>query len=126
LIRQLFCASHQRKKYSYCLQFSCRVGKATALSQRIIDELLKKDIHHALFKDDWPSAFNDFTDVWIVGGDGTLNYFINHYPEIELPLVIFGGGTGNDFHWLLTGNGFGRAVACCLRNKPGRSMWAMQ
>lgn len=56
-----------------------------------------------MFKESWPINFNDFTDVWIVGGDGTLNYFINKYPEVKLPLVIFNGGTGNDFHWLLYG-----------------------
>ena len=39
----------------------------------------------------------------IVGGDGTLNFFINNYPDVPLPLVIFNGGTGNDFHWLLYG-----------------------
>ena len=30
-----------------------------------------------------------------------MNYFINLYPGIELPLVIFNGGTGNDFHFML-------------------------
>ncbi len=38
------------------------------------------------------------------GGDGTLNYFINQYPEIKLPLSVFKGGTGNDFHWMLYGD----------------------
>jgi diacylglycerol kinase (ATP) len=32
------------------------------------------------------------TEAWIVGGDGTLNYFINLYKEIAVPLVIFKGG----------------------------------
>ena len=40
----------------------------------------------------------------VVGGDGTLNYFINQYPQFALPLAIFRGGTGNDFHWLLYGD----------------------
>jgi YegS/Rv2252/BmrU family lipid kinase len=43
--------------------------------------------------------------VIIVGGDGTLNFFINQYPEIKLPLVIFNGGTGNDVHSVLYGAG---------------------
>lgn len=80
------------------------VGKAAILAERIVKELLQKQISYILFKENWPEDFNDFTDVWISGGDGTLNYFINHYPEIKLPLVIFKGGTGNDFHWLLYGN----------------------
>jgi diacylglycerol kinase (ATP) len=76
-------------------------GKAVTVAQKILAELSNKQIPHSFFKETWPADFNDFTDVWIVGGDGTLNYFVNHYPGIKLPLVIFNGGTGNDFHWLL-------------------------
>jgi diacylglycerol kinase (ATP) len=79
------------------------VGRAVILAQRIVTELSNKQIPHSFFQESWPADFNDFTDVWIVGGDGTLNYFVNHYPGIQLPLVIFNGGTGNDFHWLLYG-----------------------
>ena len=78
-------------------------GKASFLAKRISLHLSGKQQPHSLFTHIWPVDFNEFTDVWIVGGDGTLNYFINHYPEIKLPLVIFNGGTGNDFHWLLYG-----------------------
>lgn len=46
----------------------------------------------------------DVTEAWIVGGNGTLNYFINRYPQFHLPMAIFRGGTGNDFHRLLYGN----------------------
>jgi len=80
------------------------VGRAVTLAPKIVSELSSKQISHSFFKETWPADFNDFTDVWIVGGDGTLNYFVNHYPDIKLPLVIFNGGTGNDFHWLLYGN----------------------
>jgi len=79
------------------------VGRAVTLAQKILAELSKKQIPHSFFKENWPADFNGFTDVWIVGGDGTLNYFVNHYPGIKLPLVIFNGGTGNDFHWILYG-----------------------
>lgn len=78
-------------------------GQSVILAKKISVELSAKQIPHSLFKETWPDDFNDFTDVWIVGGDGTLNYFVNLYPEIKLPLVIFNGGTGNDFHWLLYG-----------------------
>jgi YegS/Rv2252/BmrU family lipid kinase len=78
-------------------------GRAIRLAERILAELSQKQIPHSLFKEKWPTDFNGFTDVWIVGGDGTLNYFINQYPEIKLPLVIFNGGTGNDVRWLLYG-----------------------
>jgi diacylglycerol kinase (ATP) len=80
------------------------VGKAIILAEKIAKELSQKQTSYTLFKENWPEKFNGFTDVWIAGGDGTLNYFINHYPDIKLPLVIFNGGTGNDFHFLLYGD----------------------
>jgi YegS/Rv2252/BmrU family lipid kinase len=80
------------------------VGKAVSLAKEIADKLTQKKIQYSLIIEDWPADFDEFTDVWIAGGDGTLNYFINHYPHIKLPLVIFKGGTGNDFHWVLYGN----------------------
>ncbi len=78
-------------------------GRATFLAERIGLQLSGREIPYSLFIENWPDNFNGFTEVWISGGDGTLNYFINHYPDIKLPLVIFNGGTGNDFHWLLYG-----------------------
>ncbi len=80
------------------------VGRAVALTNNIADELVKGRIFHSVFKENWPENFDGFTDVWIVGGDGTLNYFINKCPDIKLPLTIFRGGSGNDVHWLLYGN----------------------
>lgn len=73
------------------------------LTTKIISELSNKQIPYSLFKAIWPPDFNGFTDIWLVGGDGTLNYFVNNYQEIVLPLVIFKGGSGNDFHWMLYG-----------------------
>ncbi len=80
------------------------VGKAITLAEKIAGSVSQKQIPYSLFKEKWPEDFDGFTDIWIVGGDGTLNYYINHYPDVKLPLVIFKGGTGNDFHWLLYGN----------------------
>ena len=79
-------------------------GRALALAKRITGELHTRGIRNTLYTGDWPSDFTRFTDVWIVGGDGTLNYFFNKYPGIKLPLVIFNGGTGNDVHSLLYKN----------------------
>jgi YegS/Rv2252/BmrU family lipid kinase len=78
-------------------------GRAITVASKIASGLSNKQISFSLFDKNWPAGFDGFTDVWIVGGDGTLNYFINHYPAIKLPLVIFNGGTGNDLHWLLYG-----------------------
>ena len=79
-------------------------GRAVALGKKIAGELQRRDIKHSLHVGDWPENFNSFTDVWIIGGDGTLNFFFNKYPGINLPLVVFNGGTGNDVHSLLYKN----------------------
>ena len=79
-------------------------GRAVTLGKRIAGELQSRNIKHSLHIGEWPENFNSFTDVWIIGGDGTLNYFFNKYPGIRLPLVVFNGGTGNDVHSLLYKN----------------------
>lgn len=79
-------------------------GRAVILARKILDELTRRNIPCKSFCEDWPPEFTGFTGIFIAGGDGTLNYFINHYPSIKIPLVIFKGGSGNDFHWLLYGN----------------------
>lgn len=76
-------------------------GLAVLMAQRIEKYLHENNFTFSVFTDNWPLKFEGFTDIFISGGDGTLNYFINKYPAINLPLAIFKGGTGNDFHWLL-------------------------
>ncbi len=78
-------------------------GRAIAHADRIAAELKRLEVQHTLFQNYWPDGFGSFSEVWISGGDGTLNFFINKYPEIKLPLVIFKGGTGNDVHSILYG-----------------------
>lgn len=78
-------------------------GRAIPVTEQIAGFLTERQVRHTVFKEHWPASVEEFTDLFIVGGDGTLNYFVNHYPGIRLPLVIFNGGTGNDFHWLLYG-----------------------
>jgi diacylglycerol kinase (ATP) len=79
-------------------------GRAVGLAERIAKELVERNVAHETFVGDWPANFDGFTNVFIVGGDGTLNYFINQYPDLKIPIVIFNGGSGNDVHWLLYGN----------------------
>ncbi len=79
-------------------------GKAVKCAAEIAAGLSAKKVSYTLFKEKWPEHFIDFTDIFIAGGDGTLNYFINKYPLPALPVVIFKGGTGNDFHWLMYGD----------------------
>lgn len=77
---------------------------ALRVGNKIVQLLQEKQIEHTVFTITWPKEWTDFTEAWIVGGDGTLNYFINHYPDFGLPMSIFKGGTGNDFHWMLYGD----------------------
>lgn len=76
-------------------------GVSVSITNGIKQILQLKGVEFEAFIEVWPKDFVSFSDVWVVGGDGTLNYFINHYPDVKLPLMIFKGGTGNDFHWLL-------------------------
>lgn len=79
-------------------------GRAVTFAEKVCSELTIRNKTYRLFSGNWPTHFDGFTDVFIVGGDGTLNYFINKYPGIQLPLAVFNAGTGNDFHWLLYGH----------------------
>ncbi len=76
-------------------------AKVSLLTQNISLLLSGMNISHKIFSIAWPDTFENFTEVWIIGGDGTVNWFINQYPYIQLPLAVFGGGSGNDFHWML-------------------------
>lgn len=69
-----------------------------------IEILLKgMSVIHSIFIDNWPDELDSFSDAWIVGGDGTVNFFINKFPDAKISLSLFAGGTGNDFHWMLYG-----------------------
>jgi len=94
-------------------------GRAVALGKRIAGELQNRNLKNTLHISEWPADFIRFTDVWIVGGDGTLNFFFNKYPGIRLPLVVFSGGTGNDVHSILYKNqGFDEQLQIALTGIP--------
>jgi diacylglycerol kinase (ATP) len=77
--------------------------KALRSADRVVRILQQKGVAFSIFTKYWPKEFEQFTDVWIFGGDGTLNQFINQNPEIKLPLSCFKAGSGNDFHWMIYG-----------------------
>ena len=77
------------------------------LIHEIVSALDEKKIHYNFFQDTWPENINNFKEVWLVGGDGTLNYLLNLYKNISIPIAVFKGGTGNDFAWTL----YGRSTA---------------
>ena len=79
-------------------------GKAIKMSTAIQESLKKRNIASQIFTElEWNGRMYDYDQVWITGGDGTVNYFVNQYNDIKTPLCIFNGGTGNDFHALLYG-----------------------
>ncbi len=78
---------------------------AKGKGRRIAFQLSQLNSHSILCsEDEWPLDINQYHEIWLVGGDGTVNYFLNKYLEINRPLLIFPGGTGNDIHWKLYGN----------------------
>lgn len=83
---------------------SGKPGQAVQTGQWIAAKLREKNRPFVVFEKTWPPALNDCQEAWIVGGDGTLNYFLNKYKTIPIPLVIFKGGTGNDLFWKLYGD----------------------
>lgn len=80
-------------------------GKALKMARKINVHLQQKNIFSTLFtENEWDDRVYGYTQAWIIGGDGTVNFFVNRYSDIKIPLSIFKGGTGNDFHALLYGN----------------------
>lgn len=78
--------------------------KALSVTESISLLLKGMGIGHKCFTANWPEHFEGFSESWIIGGDGTLNCFINQYPGIDIPLSVFEGGSGNDFHYMLYGD----------------------
>jgi diacylglycerol kinase (ATP) len=95
-------------------------GKALKLAARLLQLLKERNIASQIFTEkEWDERLYDFDQVWIAGGDGTVNYFVNQYHDIKKPLCIFNGGTGNDFYALLYGKTNVEAqVDLVLRSAP--------
>ena len=78
-------------------------GSSVTRAHLFSEALSGLSVSNKVWETDWPVDFGNHTDVWICGGDGTLNRFVNRYPGITLPLGIINGGTGNDLFWMLYG-----------------------
>jgi len=78
-------------------------GKAVKIGVWLTRKLSAGNRSYTLFSSHWPHELAEFSEVWLVGGDGTVNYFLNRYKNNVLPLVLFKGGTGNDIAWKLYG-----------------------
>jgi YegS/Rv2252/BmrU family lipid kinase len=78
-------------------------GKALRIQEWLCQSLNQRGVAYALCTPPWPSSLEEFSAVWLVGGDGTVFHFINQYSNLQLPVALFGGGNGNDFRWQLMG-----------------------
>lgn len=93
--------------------------RALAMCGKVSKLLRGSSIEHSIFIANWPESWDDITEAWIFGGDGTVNYFINKYPDCTIPLAVFPGGTGNDLHWMLYGKaGINTQVDMLLQVSP--------
>ena len=45
---------------------------------------------------DLPSDLDGYDGILIVGGDGTINHILNHFPDTRLPIGVIPAGSGND------------------------------
>lgn len=77
---------------------------ADRIAREIISLLEARAIPHQYFQRQWPGDLSVFRSVWVIGGDGTMNYLINHASGSLPPMVLFKAGTGNDFARLLYGD----------------------
>ncbi len=88
------------------LLVNSKAGKNQSLkiSGYVTEQLILKNISHKNFVDQWPDELSSFNEAWIIGGDGTINYFLNKYNSCKLPIAVFKGGTGNDIAWKMYGD----------------------
>jgi diacylglycerol kinase (ATP) len=74
-------------------------GKGKLIAQQVKERLIERGVTFEMYRDDeWPSTITPFESVWLIGGDGSINFYLNKYPDSDLPLGLFPGGTGNDFY----------------------------
>lgn len=78
-------------------------GKAKEIIENIRNSYQSEyKAYNILEIDNYSELFKDITcddEITIIGGDGTLNHFVNDIKGLEVPCKIYyhGAGTGNDF-----------------------------
>ncbi|MGI9137564.1 MAG: diacylglycerol/lipid kinase family protein [Sediminibacterium sp.] len=94
------------KKVAILANTKAGKGKSKQISIWLQEQLVTKNILSTIHDTEWPTnnELAQYSDIWVIGGDGTINYFINKYPHCKIPIVLYSGGTGNDFAWKLYGN----------------------
>jgi diacylglycerol kinase (ATP) len=74
-------------------------SKTQLIQKETLSFLKAKGVSFKVFGKEYPdlSELFEFTDCIVIGGDGTLNFMLNKFPDIQLPVSIITSGTGNDF-----------------------------
>jgi YegS/Rv2252/BmrU family lipid kinase len=79
-------------------------GKSLTLLAKLEDFLVHNNLKYETCQLSYPEDLSKYSCVIIIGGDGTVNYVLNHYKNISIPIAIIKGGTGNDYATLHLGN----------------------
>lgn len=73
-------------------------GKTVQLVPQIIDYLKQLGLESEAWMNNYPSNLDGFSELIIVGGDGTIQNVFNHFQSVLIPVLIIKSGTGNDFY----------------------------
>ena len=71
-------------------------GKASRRLPSVEFYLRTEGIAYDIIGLSYPATLDHFTDVLIMGGDGTVNHVLNHFPDVRLPIGVIPAGTAND------------------------------
>ncbi|RYY39114.1 MAG: YegS/Rv2252/BmrU family lipid kinase [Chitinophagaceae bacterium] len=107
----LFLTIHMEDRIVLLCNPTAENARALRLTDEIGQELKRHGLRFASFTNRWPDTLDGFTQAWIVGGDGTLNWFLNQYPDTDLPIAAIPGGSANDFHYTLYDGAFESTAA---------------
>lgn len=86
--------------------FNLKAGKGKSLHvfQSVKSKLEKLNIAYTeLDLTKTNSIDSKFSDLLVIGGDGTMNYTLNHFKTIDIPITLIAAGSGNDFAKMLYG-----------------------
>jgi len=71
-------------------------GRPLRVWEAVEAMLIRDGLRYEAFQNVYPSSLYRFDSIVVIGGDGTVNHLVNHYPELGLPIGIIPGGSGND------------------------------
>jgi diacylglycerol kinase (ATP) len=71
---------------------------------RLRERLDQANRRYDLFINNYPDNLKAYSELIIVGGDGSVNYIVNKYQQIKIPISIIPLGTGNDLYASLNHN----------------------